>query len=108
MKTTMRKWELVIGFFFSLGIAILGVANRTIDRADGRWTLFEKSLATDGKYYLFQSQRYRGLSVEGAMKSVTDVFGFNSFGLENINDVSMRVLLLFYDSMSYRVIQCSG
>jgi hypothetical protein len=92
MSTAVKKWEWIAGFVFTFGLVILGIANRTIDRVDGRWTLFEKSLSTDGKYYLFQSQRYRGLSVEGAIKSVTDVFGFNSFGLGNINDVSMQMV----------------
>jgi hypothetical protein len=86
----VQKWEWVVSLVFSFGLIILGIAQRTIDRtAYGVWALFEKSLASDGRYYLFLSQKFRGLSVEEATKSVTDVFGFDSFGLENINNSSM-------------------
>jgi hypothetical protein len=92
MKFTVPKWEWVAGLSFTLGLAVFGVANRTIDRINGRWTFFEKPLESDGRYYLFQSQRYRGLSIEDATKSVEGVFGYGTFGIENQNPLAIPIV----------------
>lgn len=90
--TKARKREWVVGFVFSLGVAVFGIASRTIDRVGGKWTFFEKSLNPDGRYYLFQSERYRGLSIADSIKSVQDIFGSNSFGFKNLNSISMQMV----------------
>jgi hypothetical protein len=92
MKFKFPKWEWVAGLIFTLGLAVFGIANRTIDRVNGRWTFFEKPLEPDGRYYLFQSQRYRGLSIEEATKSVESVFGYGTFGVEIQNPVAIPIV----------------
>lgn len=92
MKLKVPNLEWVAGLIFTLGLTLFGIANRVIDRMNGRWTFFEKPLESDGRYYLFQSQRYRGLPIEEARKSVEGVFGYGTFGLENQNDLAIPIV----------------
>lgn len=91
MKFKAPKLDWVAGLIFTLGLAVFGIASRTIDRINGRWTYFEKPLEPDGRYYLFQSQRYRGLSIEEATKSVEGVFGYGTFSVEIQNPVAIPI-----------------
>ncbi len=90
LKLPTREWS--AGLIFTLVLIVFGIANRTIDRVNNHWTLFEKPLESDGRYYLLQSQRYRGLSLEEAVKSVEGVFGFGTFGEEKPNSITISIV----------------
>ena len=91
MKFKVPTWEWIAGFIFTLGLTVFGIVNRTMDRINEHWTFFEKPLEPDGRYYLFQSQRYRGLSIEQAAKSVEGVFGYGTFGEERQNSIAIPI-----------------
>jgi hypothetical protein len=92
MKLKVPTWEWIAGLIFTLGLTVFGIANRTIDRINEHWTFFEKPLEPDGRYYLFQSQKYRGLSIEEAAKSVEGVFGYGTFGVEVQNSIAIPIV----------------
>lgn len=91
-KSLLNK-TFLLGLLLTILISSLGLINRILDRTStSSWEVFDKAIVSDGRFYLFQSEQFRGSEKQDSIKVVESIFGKNALLPEDIEGIQMTMI----------------